>query len=123
MVTVQSFTVSGFSIVRYSVKPVPTFPSAKYQVLLTGPVAVGDGVPVGEGDGLGDAEGDGVGDGVSVGDGVEDGVIVGDTVGDGVTLGDGLGVGLLPVIVKLFVYVPPCIGTYCAVNLVAERVK
>src|SRR5438067_730141 len=101
MFTVQSFAGSGFSIVRYSVKPAPTFPSAKYQILLTGPVTVEDGVPVGEG--LGDGEEDGVGDGVVVADGVADGV----PVGDAVTLADGLAVGVgggvLPVIVKLFV--------------------
>jgi hypothetical protein len=103
------------------VKPAPTFPSAKYQVLLTGPAAVGDGVPVGEGNGLGEGDGDGDGDG----DGV--GVSVGDGVGDGVILGDGLGVGVgvgaLPVIVKLFVKVPPATAKYCAVNLVAEIVN
>jgi len=106
--------------VRYSVKPAPTLPSAKYQVLLTGPVAVGDGVPVGEGDGLGDAEGEGDGDAVG------DGVLVGDAVGDAVTLGDGLGVevgvGALPVIEKLSVKALVT-ETYCMPNVVAETVN
>ena len=116
MLTVQSFTVSGFSMVRYSVKPAPTFPSAKYQVLLTGPVAVGDGVPVGEGDGLGDTEGEGVGEGE----------FVGDAVGDGVALDDGLGVGVgvaaLPVIEKLSAKALVT-ETYCMLNVVAETVN
>src|SRR5215472_1687852 len=37
MLTEQDSAVSGFSSVRYSLKPPPTKPSAKYQVLLTGP--------------------------------------------------------------------------------------
>src|SRR5205085_4869429 len=61
--TAQLFTASGFSIVRNSVKPPPTLPSAKYHVLLTGTLP---GVGLGEGDGEG--LGDGVGEGEGVGD-------------------------------------------------------
>ncbi len=78
MFTEQSLMVSGFSIVRYSVKPSPALPSAKYQVLLTGTLpgfGVGDGVGLGEGDGLG--EGVGLGEGDGLGDGDGDGVGVG----------------------------------------------
>jgi hypothetical protein len=86
---------SGFSIVRYSVKPAPTLPSAKYQVELTGALP---GLGVGDGDGVGHGVGDGVGLGVGegfelgVGDGV--GLGVGEGVGLGVGLGVGVGVGL-----------------------------
>ena len=60
-------------MVRYSVKPWPTLPSAKYHVEFTGPGGrLGGGVPVG------------VGDGVLVAVVVGDGVLVGVVVGDGV---------------------------------------
>ena len=95
MLTAQPLIVSGFSSVRNSVKPAPTLPSAKYHVLLTGPVVVGEGMPVGEGIGLGDGHGVGptVGDGVGLGVGEGVGLGVGEGVGDGVGLGVGEGVG------------------------------
>src|SRR5690348_16046451 len=47
MLTAQALPV-GLSIERYSVKPAPTRPSAKYQFLFTGPGCYpGCGVPVG----------------------------------------------------------------------------
>ena len=64
-------------------KPAPTLPSAKYQVLLTGALP---GFGVGDGVGLGHAVGLGVGFGVGFG--------VGLGVGEGVGLGVGLGVGV-----------------------------
>lgn len=108
MLTAQPLIVSGFSSVRNSVKPAPTLPSAKYHVLLTGPLVVGDGVLVGEGDGhgVGITVGDGVGDGVGEGSGKTDGLgdTVGffeglttkddvDDVGEGNRVGDGVGIG------------------------------
>ncbi len=49
----HAFAGSGFCIVRYSVNPWPTLPSAKYQVGFTGPGSrLGIGVPVGVGDGV-----------------------------------------------------------------------
>ena len=50
------FVCVGLLSVRNSLNPAPTRPSAKYQSLLTGPVAC-----VGGGVGLGDCDGDGVG--------------------------------------------------------------
>ena len=50
------FVFVGLLSVRNSLNPAPTRPSAKYQSLLTGPVA-----GVGSGVGLGDCDGDGVG--------------------------------------------------------------
>src|SRR6266699_7115141 len=82
-------------MVRNSVKPWPTLPSAKYHVGLTGPEDVGIGVPVG------------VGAGVLVPVGV----------------GDGVGVGTLLVMVKPSLNVPPDTGTNCAVSWVAETVN
>ncbi len=56
-------------MVRYSVKPWPTLPSAKYHIEFTGPGgSLGGGVPVGVGDGVLVA--------VVVGDGVLVGVVV-----------------------------------------------
>ena len=67
--TLQALTGSGFCMVKYSVKPWPTLPSAKYHVGCTGPGGrLGRGVPVG------------VGDGVVVGDGMLVAVVVGDSV-------------------------------------------
>ena len=64
----------------YSVKPAPTFPSAKNQVVLTGiPPAVGVVVTVGLGDG----------------EGVNVGLAIGEMVALGVTDGVGLGGGLV----------------------------
>jgi len=54
MLTEQSLTLSGFSIVRNSLKPCPTFPSAKYQVLLPKPDPGGVGVTVVVGEDVGD---------------------------------------------------------------------
>src|SRR5579883_2375133 len=50
MLTLQVLAGSGLSMVRYSWKPEPTRPSAKYQVFATGPSVeeTGDG----DGDGL-----------------------------------------------------------------------
>ena len=70
-------------MVRNSVKPWPTLPSAKYHVGLTGPEGEGIGVPVG------------VGVGVLVLVGVGVGVLV--LVGVGVFVGVGQGVGLITV--------------------------
>src|SRR5207248_6478345 len=57
--TWQSLFV-GFPRVRNSVKPAPTRPSAKYQSLLTGPVAgEGGGVRLGDGKGVGEGTGAG----------------------------------------------------------------
>jgi hypothetical protein len=80
-------------MVRNSVKPWPTFPSAKYQIGLTGPEEEGIGVPVGVGVGVLVLVGVGVGVLVLVGVGVGVLVLVG--VGVGVFVGDGHGVGLV----------------------------
>ena len=81
ILTEQSLTVSGLAIVRNSVKPTPTFPSAKYQVLLPRPdpgggVGVGVIVDVGEG----------VGDFVAVGEAVGEDLGVFVTVGEAVVV-------------------------------------
>jgi putative redox protein len=47
----------GLSSERYSLKPPPTRPSAKYHTLLTGPGCKVPGVVVGDRDGLGDGHG------------------------------------------------------------------
>ena len=109
-------------------KPAPTFPSAKYQVLLTGPVPVVDGVPVGDGEGLGDdvadGLGDGEGDGVFVGDGVTVGVFVTDAVGDAVFVADALGVGVRePLDIEKLSVKALVTETYCIPNVVAETVN
>jgi hypothetical protein len=97
MLTAQPLIVSGFSSVRNSVKPAPTLPSAKYHVLLTGPVVVGDGVLVGEGEGHGEGltVGEGLAEGLADGEavGVAEGLAVGDDVGEGEGLGEGVGIG------------------------------
>src|SRR6266581_2089840 len=80
-------------MVRNSVKPWPTLPSAKYHVGLTGPEDVGIGVPVGVG------------------------------VGVLVPVGVGVGVGTLPAMVKPSLKVPPDTGTNCAVSRVAETLN
>ena len=70
-------------MVKYSVKPWPTLPSAKYHVGCTGPGGrLGSGVPVGVGDGVLVAVvvGDGVLVAVVIGDGVLEAVVVGDAV-------------------------------------------
>ena len=62
-------------MVRYSVKPWPTLPSAKYHVEFTGPGGrLGGGVPVGVGDGVLVVVVVVVGDGVRVAVFVADGV-------------------------------------------------
>ena len=70
-------------MVRYSVKPWPTLPSAKYHVEFTGPGGrLGGGVSVGVGDGVLVA--------VVVGDGVLVVVVVGDGVRVAVFVADGV---------------------------------
>src|SRR5437764_9814209 len=73
--TEQSLTGSEFDIVINSVKPAPTFPSAKYQVLLPRPDPGG-----GVGVGVIVVVGEGVGDFVAVGEGLGVFVLVGDAV-------------------------------------------
>src|SRR5689334_17455491 len=60
MLTEQSLTLLGLAIVRNSLNPCPTFPSAKYQALLPRPDpggGVGVGVIVDVGEGVGEALG------------------------------------------------------------------
>ena len=80
MLTEQSLTLLGLAIVRNSLNPCPTFPSAKYQVLLPRPDpggGVGVGVIVDVGEGVGEA----LGVFVAVGEDLGVCVTVGEAVG------------------------------------------
>src|SRR5579884_1251312 len=85
--------VVGLPNVKYSLKPPPTRPSAKYHCVLTEVFPPGGGV----------------------GEGV--------VVGEGIFVGVGVGGGVLFVIVKLSVNLPPEPGRNCIAIWVAETVK
>jgi hypothetical protein len=85
ILTEQSLTVSGLAIVRNSVKPCPTFPSAKYQVLLLRPDPEG-GIGVGVIVDVGEDVGEGLGVFVAVGEAVGEDLGVFVAVGEAVSV-------------------------------------